>query len=52
MPKEADLIEQHQFTFVKNSSTTAALIRKVDSWKLAIREGLYVLLLTFEKRLM
>ena len=34
--KEADLIEQHQYAFVKNSSTTIALFRTVDAWKLAI----------------
>ena len=37
--KEADLIEPHQFAFVKNSSTTTALFRTVDSWKLAIDTG-------------
>ena len=28
--KEADLIQQHQFAFVKNSSSTTVLIRTVD----------------------
>jgi len=33
---EAGMIKQHQFAFVKHSSTTVALIKAVDSWKMAI----------------
>ena len=33
------LISQHQYAYVKHSSTTVALIRAVDAWKLAIDKG-------------
>ena len=33
------LISQHQYAYVKHSSTTVALIRAVDDWKLAIDKG-------------
>ena len=33
---EAGMIKQHQFAFMKHSSTTIALIKAVDSWKMAI----------------
>ena len=33
------LIQQNQFAFVINFSTTTAFIRTVDSWKLAIDKG-------------
>ena len=33
---EAGMIKQHQFAFIKHSSTTIALIKAVDSWKTAI----------------
>ena len=50
MPNEADLIQpQHQFAFIKTSSTTTALIRTVDSWKLAIdkRERVILVICAF-----
>ena len=47
--KEVDLIQQHQFALVKNSSTITVLIRTVDSWKLAFDKGKGFL--TFEKHL-
>ena len=34
------LIEQHQFAYSKFSSTTVALLKVVDSWKVAIDKGL------------
>ena len=37
--QEADLIGEHQYAYARNSSTTAALIKAVDSWKLAIDRG-------------
>ena len=30
------MIKQHQFAFMKHSSTTIALIKAIDSWKMAI----------------
>ena len=50
MPNEADLIQpQRQFAFIKTSSTTTALIRTVDSWKLAIdkRERVILVICAF-----
>jgi hypothetical protein len=49
------LISQHQYAYVKHSSTTVALIRAVDAWKLAIDKGekkLFVLFSIFVKLLM
>ena len=37
--QKVGLIERHQFAYVKYSSTTIALIRAVDSWKIAIDKG-------------
>ena len=37
--READLIGEHQYAYARNSSTTVALIKAVDSWKLAIDRG-------------
>ena len=37
--KEVCLISQHQYAYLKHSSTTVALIRAVDTWKLAIDKG-------------
>ena len=34
------LIEQHHFAYSKFSSTTVALLKVVDSWKMAIDKGL------------
>jgi len=36
---ETGLISQLQFGYVKHSSTSVALIKAVDSWKLAIDKG-------------
>lgn len=36
--RETGLIEQHQYAYVKHSSTTVALIKAVDSWIAAIDE--------------
>ena len=36
---ENNLIGDHQFAYARNSSTTAALIITVDSWKFAIDKG-------------
>jgi len=33
---ETGMIKQHQFAFMKHSSTTIALIKAIDSWKMAI----------------
>ena len=37
--QQFDLIGQHQFAYARNSSTTVALIKAVDSWKMAIDSG-------------
>jgi len=37
---KSGLIEQHQFAYSKFSSTTVALLKVVDSWKMAIDKGL------------
>ena len=37
--QQFDLISKHQFAYARNSSTTVALIRAVDSWKMAIDSG-------------
>ena len=50
--KEADLIEQHQFAFVKNSSSTIASEQSIrGNWLLTKGKGLHVLFLTFKKHL-
>ena len=36
---EVGLIKDQQFAYVKHSSTTVALIKAVDSWKMAIDKG-------------
>ena len=37
--QEADFIGEHQYAYTRNSSITVALIKAVDSWKLAIDRG-------------
>ena len=37
--QQFDLIGKHQFAYARNSSTTVALIKAVDSWKMAIDSG-------------
>ena len=37
--QQFDLIGKHQFAYARNSRTTVALIRAVDSWKMAIDSG-------------
>ena len=39
MQSHLHLISEHQYAYAQNSSTTVALIKAVDSWKLAIDRG-------------
>ncbi len=48
--KEVGLISQHQYAYVKHSSTTVALIRAVDAWKLAIDKGQKVVCIFLDLR--
>ena len=37
--REVDLIGEHQYAYARNLSTTVALIKAVDSWKVAIHRS-------------
>ncbi len=48
--KEVGLISQHQYAYVKHFSTTVALIRAVNAWKLAIDKGQKVVCIFLDLR--